>query len=204
MGKNNRSPCVSLYRCGAHRLILCIWGEVLTGRKPGAVIQMQLVLARSLGFTRWILGMGGAVLKGQRNRGQKEVYGLGPQRLTNHRDTIQRLLQTSNEAVIMNQGRWGEGGWEKKHHADVEARPLEHLHSWKQANRTMMFLSYPTLIAELHNKTSILFMLFTGGPIPSLKQYLASVQVKLSWQHLWNSINCYKNELWLVRHLQWK
>lgn len=78
---------------------------MLTGRKPGAVIQRQLVLARSLGLTRWILGMGGAVLKGQRNRGQKEVYGLGPQRLANHRDTIQRLLQTSNEAVIMDQGR---------------------------------------------------------------------------------------------------
>lgn len=33
---------------------------------------------RSDSLTRWIQGIGGAVLKGQRNKGQKEVYGLGP------------------------------------------------------------------------------------------------------------------------------
>jgi len=66
---------------------------------------------KSDSLSRWILRiMGGAVLKGQRKGGQKEVYGLGPQRLANHRDTIQRLLQTSNEAVIMRRRNVDTGG----------------------------------------------------------------------------------------------
>lgn len=54
------------------------------------------------------------------------------------------------------------------------------IHENKQTAHTDVFLSYPTLIAELHDKTSILFRIFTGGPNLALKQYLVSVQVKLS------------------------